>query len=171
MDEKNTLRRNEILKRLFEKKLYISKATFNYIIDNLTDDKIYEAIDIHNEEQILNIYRFIADDDFESNPLSFPNIGLLDILNRVRREKKLDILMHQTLTQPEKQYLNAVIANAEVRTEYLTPNGEITINYDSDRAHYYIEYYENIERNDFFIDYTYDFLHVYEKYIFIKYFC
>jgi len=77
---------------------------------------------------------------------------------------------HHQLSREEQNLLHVIYKEVLIPTTYLTPKGEVTVDYDVDRHHFMVEHLADNEYTKFAVDYMDERLHLQYELLFNRYF-
>jgi tetratricopeptide (TPR) repeat protein len=163
---------NKIISALFTKELYPTYRFIDYVINNLNENDIFETIGCMSRQQWISIYNTsIVDHQVGRAPDNclgftpiFPNGEIVDY------KWSYDNTAHVILTDKLKDYYEYILKNIMVPTTYITPIGDITIDWDIDIYTYYMYYHQRVPADyDRFMEMINMRLHVMQKNYFFRY--
>lgn len=162
--------RDKIIDLILEKQLFVKEDFVNELIINHPFEKIIDTIENH-----ASVYgqTFVSVFDIESDYLNVydyftrKHIDNLSHLPRVKgRNKKYPDCHSIIYTKEEAQRIRDIIAVISKPTTYITPNGNITINFDVDVMRNILD---KCNIGEWFQDYLVEFFIRYEQLLIVQY--
>jgi hypothetical protein len=156
--------KTRLLNAMFERELYPKKQTFNLLVHVI--EKGYPESDVMEEiinktnQQLLGHFDFHEIlEGYHYKPADNPVIAKEDFC-----EQKIDLRRHYVMNGSQKAFLKVVSKYMRVPTEYLTPKGTITVDYDTDALKTFSC------NDDIFYDHLRDFNMIIQRSVFIDHF-